>query len=84
MLSDPVAEAFGLIHRHPSGENFWRGQIGASNSGSKWWKTWLTTMLKNAEDKTFLWMKMKRKTNYLVTIMKKLPRQTWISPIATR
>ena len=22
MLSDPVAEAFGLIHRHPSGENF--------------------------------------------------------------
>ena len=21
MLSDPVAEAFGLIHRHPSGEN---------------------------------------------------------------
>ena len=23
MLSDPVAEAFGLIHRHPSGENFW-------------------------------------------------------------
>ena len=24
MLSDPVAEAFGLIHRHPSGENFWR------------------------------------------------------------
>ena len=25
MLSDPVAEAFGLIHRHPSGENFWYG-----------------------------------------------------------
>ena len=25
MLSDPVAEAFGLIHRHPSGENFWHG-----------------------------------------------------------
>ena len=24
MLSDPVAEAFGLIHRHPSGENFFR------------------------------------------------------------
>ena len=24
MLSDPVAEAFGLIHRHPSGENFCR------------------------------------------------------------
>ena len=24
MLSDPVAEAFGLIHHHPSGENFWR------------------------------------------------------------
>ena len=23
MLSDPVAEAFGLIHRHPSGENLW-------------------------------------------------------------
>ena len=22
MLSDPVAEAFSLIHRHPSGENF--------------------------------------------------------------
>ena len=22
MLSDPVAETFGLIHRHPSGENF--------------------------------------------------------------
>ena len=22
ILSDPVAEAFGLIHRHPSGENF--------------------------------------------------------------
>ena len=22
MLSDPVAEAFGLIHCHPSGENF--------------------------------------------------------------
>ena len=27
MLSDPVAEAFGLIHRHPSGENFWYGSI---------------------------------------------------------
>ena len=27
MLSDPVAEAFGLIHRHPSGENFWYGGI---------------------------------------------------------
>ena len=26
MLSDPVAEAFGLIHRHPSGENFWYGK----------------------------------------------------------
>ena len=26
MLSDPVAEAFGLIHRHPSGENFFRGK----------------------------------------------------------
>ena len=26
MLSDPVAEAFGLIHRHPSGENFWYGR----------------------------------------------------------
>ena len=25
MLSDPVAEAFGLTHRHPSGENFWYG-----------------------------------------------------------
>ena len=25
MLSDPVAEAFGLIHRHPSGENLWYG-----------------------------------------------------------
>ena len=25
MSSDPVAEAFGLIHRHPSGENFWYG-----------------------------------------------------------
>ena len=25
MLSDPVAEAFGLIHRHPSGENFFDG-----------------------------------------------------------
>ena len=25
MLSDPVAGAFGLIHRHPSGENFWHG-----------------------------------------------------------
>ena len=25
MLSDPVAEAFGLIHHHPSGENFWHG-----------------------------------------------------------
>ena len=24
MLSDPVAEAFGLIHRHPSCENFFR------------------------------------------------------------
>ena len=24
MLSDPVAEAFGLIHRHPSDENFFR------------------------------------------------------------
>ena len=24
MLSDPVAEAFGLIHHHPSGENFCR------------------------------------------------------------
>ena len=23
MLSDPVTEAFGLIHRHPLGENFW-------------------------------------------------------------
>ena len=29
MLSDPVAEAFGLIHRHPSGENFFR--VGASS-----------------------------------------------------
>ena len=28
MLSDPVAEAFGLIHRHPSGENFWHGFVG--------------------------------------------------------
>ena len=27
MLSDPVAEAFGLIHRHPSGENFWYGIV---------------------------------------------------------
>ena len=27
MLSDPVAEAFGLIHRHPSGENFFRVTI---------------------------------------------------------
>ena len=26
MLSDPVAEAFGLIHRHPSGENFGSGK----------------------------------------------------------
>ena len=26
MLSDPVAEAFGLIHRHPSGENFCNDQ----------------------------------------------------------
>ena len=26
MLSDPVAEAFGLIHRHPSGENFCLGK----------------------------------------------------------
>ena len=26
MLSDPVAEAFGLIHRHHSGENFCRAQ----------------------------------------------------------
>ena len=26
MLSDPVAEAFGLIHRHPSGENFCSGK----------------------------------------------------------
>ena len=26
MLSDPVAEAFGLIHRHPLGENFFRGK----------------------------------------------------------
>ena len=25
MLSDPVAEAFGLIHRHPSGEDFRHG-----------------------------------------------------------
>ena len=24
LLSDPVAEAFGLIHRHPSSENFCR------------------------------------------------------------
>ena len=29
MLSDPVAEAFGLIHRHPSGENFWRAEQSA-------------------------------------------------------
>ena len=29
MLSDPVAEAFGLIHRHPSGENFWHGMAKA-------------------------------------------------------
>ena len=27
MLSDPVAEAFGLIHRHPSGENLWYGMV---------------------------------------------------------
>ena len=27
MLSDPVAEAFGLIHRHPSGENLWYGLL---------------------------------------------------------
>ena len=26
MLSDPVTEAFGLIHRHPSGENLWYGK----------------------------------------------------------
>ena len=30
MLSDPVAEAFGLIHRHPSGENFWHGMAAVS------------------------------------------------------
>ena len=29
MLGDPVAEAFGLIHRHPSGENLWYGMPGA-------------------------------------------------------
>ena len=27
MLSDPVAEAFGLIHLHPSGENFCRVDV---------------------------------------------------------
>ena len=27
MLSDKVAEAFGLIHRHPSGENFCRVEV---------------------------------------------------------
>ena len=31
MLSDPVAEAFGLIHRHPSGENFFRVCIVTQN-----------------------------------------------------
>ena len=31
MLSDPVAEAFGLIHRHPSGENLWYGKRAISN-----------------------------------------------------
>ena len=31
MLSDPVAEAFGLIHRHPSGENFCSGKQSLSD-----------------------------------------------------
>ena len=34
MLSDPVAEAFGLIHRHPSGENFGSG-LGSSQQETK-------------------------------------------------
>ena len=32
MLSDPVAEAFGLIHHHPSGENFWHGMAESENT----------------------------------------------------
>ena len=43
MLSDPVAEAFGLIHRHPSGENLWYGvkvggRIGLGRGRSRKWK----------------------------------------------
>ena len=41
MLSDPVAEAFGLIHRHPSGENFWHGMASVRSKflggGKGWW-----------------------------------------------
>ena len=44
MLSDPVAETFGLIHRHPSGENLLLGDIQllllveleAKNSTNQW------------------------------------------------
>ena len=35
MLSDPVAEAFGLIHRHPSGENLFRVCLGLFTSLSE-------------------------------------------------
>ena len=31
MLSDPLAEAFGLIHHHPSGENLWYEMLGDSD-----------------------------------------------------
>ena len=36
MLSDPVAEAFGLIHRHPSGENLWYGRGGCIRDSLSW------------------------------------------------
>ena len=36
MLSDPVAEAFGLIHRHPSGENFWCVRKQSLDKPLKW------------------------------------------------
>ena len=45
MLSDPVAEAFGLIHRHPSGENLWYGMtqfsLCACRSDDQTWKSQL-------------------------------------------
>ena len=47
MLSDPVAEAFGLIHRHPSGQNFWRVAKGVLTGLKPYVKPFLRMEKKN-------------------------------------